>query len=273
MHPDEQHLVGLHVREIVPAVRWVVRDPRGLAAHMGVDKITGDQIVVGEAARVAQRQRRILYRPPDRAPHVDDAETVLQEFFRVGAEMVAHPARRRVHGMVIMHLPRGHGEALPRGVAHVVVEDGDTASAQLIAHQALDFRVVDALDLLRRIEIRDRGWRLDQGEAVAVERELRFRAARVLDCDVVRIVGAVPTRHAGRRLDAVPGGLFGAAFEVMERRGEGFRGYSDIERHDWTPPMLNSLRAAKFSLSAPPFGAHREITMVHYSTSSLWCQS
>jgi hypothetical protein len=38
----------------------------------------------------------------------------------------------------------------------------------------------------------------------------------------------------------------------MERRGEGFRGYSDIERHDWIPSMLNSPIAAKFSLSAPP---------------------
>src|SRR5436305_15220066 len=47
MHPNEQHLVGLHVREIVPAVRRVVSDPRGFAAHMGVDEITGDQIVVG----------------------------------------------------------------------------------------------------------------------------------------------------------------------------------------------------------------------------------
>src|ERR1700730_10925490 len=48
VHSDEQHLVGLHVREIVPAVCRVVRNPRGLAAHMGVDEFAGDQIVVGE---------------------------------------------------------------------------------------------------------------------------------------------------------------------------------------------------------------------------------
>src|SRR5258708_7257604 len=47
VHPDEQHLVGLHFREIIPAVRWVMRDPRGLTAHMGVDEIAGDQVVVG----------------------------------------------------------------------------------------------------------------------------------------------------------------------------------------------------------------------------------
>src|ERR1700730_14864479 len=143
--------------------------------------------------------------------------------------------------MVVVHVPRGHGETLPRGIAHVVVEDADAAGAQFVAQQALDFWVVDALDLLGRIEIGDPGRRLDQGEAVAVERELRLTAARVLDRDVARIVDAVPARHAGRRLDAVRGRLLGAALQVMECRGQGFRGYGDIERHDWTPPMLNSL--------------------------------
>ncbi len=124
--------------------------------------------------------------------------------------------------MVVVHVPRGHGEAFPRGVAHIVVEDEDAAGAQFVVQQALDFRVVDALDLFGRIEIGDRGRRLDQREAVAVEREVGFTAARVLDRDLVRIVDAVPARHAGRRFDAVGGRLFGAAFQVMERRGEGF---------------------------------------------------
>src|SRR6266446_6422224 len=56
----------------------------------------------------AQRQRRILHRSPDRAPHVDDAEPVLQELLRVGAHMVAHPARRRVYRMVVVHVARGY---------------------------------------------------------------------------------------------------------------------------------------------------------------------
>jgi hypothetical protein len=33
---------------------------------MGVDEVAGDQIVVGEAAPVAQRERGILHRPADR---------------------------------------------------------------------------------------------------------------------------------------------------------------------------------------------------------------
>jgi len=50
---NSQYLVGLHVREILPEVRRVVRDPRALAVRMGVDEVAGDQIGVGEAARTA----------------------------------------------------------------------------------------------------------------------------------------------------------------------------------------------------------------------------
>jgi len=39
------------------------------------------------------------------------------------------------------------------------------------------------------------------------ERELRFKTARVLDRGLVRIVDAVPPRHAGRRLYAIDGRL------------------------------------------------------------------
>ena len=53
VYPDEQNLIGLHVREIVPAVCRVVRNPRGLPPHMGVDEIAGDQIDIGKAARIA----------------------------------------------------------------------------------------------------------------------------------------------------------------------------------------------------------------------------
>src|SRR5882724_7984864 len=138
--------------------------------------------------------------------------------------MVAHPPRRRVYRVVIMHLPRGPRQAGPRRVAHVVVENKDTARAQPVAHQALDLRVVDPLDLLRRIEIANRGWRLDQGEAVAVERELGFAAARVLDPYIARIVEAVPDRHTRRWLDPIIGRLFGTVLEVMERRRKRSRG-------------------------------------------------
>ena len=84
---------------------------------MGVDEVAGDQIVVGAAPRIAQGERRILHRAADRAPDIDDAEAVLPEqFLGLGAKMVAHPPRRRIHRVVVVHLPRRRA-AMPGRVA------------------------------------------------------------------------------------------------------------------------------------------------------------
>jgi len=68
-----------------------------------------------------------------------------QKLLGVGAEC-RHPAGRRLHRVVVVTDAR-HGQTGPRGVSHVVVKDKDAASAQRVAQQAFDFRVVDALDL------------------------------------------------------------------------------------------------------------------------------
>src|SRR5262249_44384926 len=102
--------------------------------------------------------------------------------------------------------------------------------------------------LLGIIEVADRGRRLDEREAVAVERKFRLAAARVLDRDLARIVGAIPARHTRRRLDPIGGPPFGPAYPIMECRVEGLGGYGGIKRHDWTTPLL-SLVSGHFSLS------------------------
>jgi len=68
-------------------------------------------------------------------------------------------------------------------------------------------------------------------KAIAVNRELGFATARVLDRHLARIIYAIPGRHAGRRLSDIPRRLFRAALEVMECRCDGLRRYGDIERH------------------------------------------
>ena len=102
--------------------------------------------------------------------------------------------------------------------------------------QALDLGVVDPLDLSSGVEVADRGRRLDQRETVAVEGELRLMATRVLDPDVVRIIDAVPARHAGRRLGDIARGFFFAALQVVQSRGDGSGGRHDVEWHRLAPP-------------------------------------
>src|ERR1700751_3789511 len=106
---------------------------------------------------------------------------MLQELIRFGTHMISHPAGRRIHGMVVMHLTRGHRQAVACSITHIVVEDNDAAGTQLVTQKAFDLRIIDALDLVGIIEIADSGRRLYEGETVTIDRELRFATARVLD--------------------------------------------------------------------------------------------
>ena len=73
--------------------RKVLLCPAGCGLCPEVE-FAGDQVRIGEAPRIAQRERRILHRPADRPPDIDDAEAALQQLARFVAEMVADPARR-----------------------------------------------------------------------------------------------------------------------------------------------------------------------------------
>src|SRR4051812_46499378 len=115
-----------------------------------------------------------------------------------------------------------------------MVEDKDAAGAEPVLQQLLDFRIVDALDLVGLVKVGDRGRSLDQLKSVAVEGELGLAAAGVLDRDLMRIVLAVPARYASGRVGPVARRLFGAAFQVMERRGQRLGGKGHIQRHDPT---------------------------------------
>src|ERR1700719_1254987 len=217
-------------------IRRSITDTRAWTSRTnGNQPAMGGSLLLGPSPAAVRSHDISIYRPAYPISMSYDIDFQSARVLRAGFAIFVQKSLFRAKP------PRGHGHAGPRGVAYIVVKDENAAGAQLVAHQALDLRVVDALDLLGRIEVGDRGRRLDQGEAVAVERELGFTAARVLNLDIVRVVDAVPARNARRRLDTVRGRLFGAAFQVMERRGQGCRGYSDIERHDWTPPMLSLL--------------------------------
>ena len=85
------------------------------------------------------------------------------------------------HRVVVVHLPRRHGRTRKRGIAHVVVEHDDARGAESLAHKALHFGIIDRLDFFRIVEIPDLGWRLREGESVAVEREPVLAAPRVFD--------------------------------------------------------------------------------------------
>src|SRR3979411_1649708 len=79
VHANQPRLGRLHVREIVPTMPRPVFDRRRLAAHMRVDEVAGDQVVVAESPRIAERERRVLHRPPDGTPDMCEPETLLAQ--------------------------------------------------------------------------------------------------------------------------------------------------------------------------------------------------
>ena len=139
--------------------------------------------------------------------------------------------------MVVVDAPRWLARARPGDVAHGVVEDEHAACAQAILQELFDLGIVGLLHFVFGVEVADLRRRLDECEAVGVERELVLAAAAVLDADLARIVDAVPLRHARRRVEHVAHGLLGAALQVVQGRGERLGLNGSIERHDKPPEV------------------------------------
>src|SRR6202041_3549521 len=147
---DDDRLVGLHLRKIVPALAGAVGDAVNLAGAVGVAQIGGDEVVGVEGLGVAEGERRAQQRTGERPPYIVDREAVLQQLGGLVAHQVAHALRRRPGGVVVVDAARRQLDRATRagfgGVAYDVVEGDDLRGAGRVPHQPLAFGVVDGLD-------------------------------------------------------------------------------------------------------------------------------
>ena len=117
---DESDLIGGLVREIVPLVAGAVADGEStcnMRIHVSenlalcaatrtsdtvwVDEPHGDKIVLRvEGTPVSNSKRLVRNRVADGAPHVDDANTSLEEAFSVSTEMVVYAGHRGLERLV-----------------------------------------------------------------------------------------------------------------------------------------------------------------------------
>ncbi len=67
-------------------------------------------------------------------------------------------------------------------------------------YQALDFGIIDRLDLIGIVKILDRSFVLGKDEAVGVERELTQHLAAVMYGDALLDVFSRPARNSGRQI-------------------------------------------------------------------------
>lgn len=204
-----------------------------LARAVRVPVLDPDHGVVGHGARVRERERVLLHGAVDGAPDVDDAVAVAEQLVRFVGEMVQDARARGLVRLVDVHAGDGGAGGAGAGLADRVVEQEDALRARLLEEEALDLRVVDALDLGVGVEGRAGGGGGDVAEGaegVPVEREVGFAAADVVDLDRVLRVGEVALREAGGGFLDVVERLGAVARRLVEVQGGGDRSAGDIGR-------------------------------------------
>jgi hypothetical protein len=91
-------------------------------------------------------------------------------------------------------------DAAPDAATDRVVEDQDPAGAGHFGDKTLGFGIVDAAQFVLVIKVPHRAFVLEEGQAFAVERQLRCDRAGVVDRHAVRLGDAGRARHARRRV-------------------------------------------------------------------------
>src|ERR1700722_13508655 len=88
---EQERFVPLHMREIVPSMFRVEMDREDFAAPMRINQSINHEIRRIDTPRVAQPERRLLYRPRNRTPYVDNRESMLEQLIRLFRKKITHP--------------------------------------------------------------------------------------------------------------------------------------------------------------------------------------
>src|SRR5579862_6526451 len=99
--------------------------------------------------------------------------------------MVADASRRRFEAVVVVNLLGDSARALfsafrEQRITHDVIESQHALGAGYPLYQALDFGIVNRLDLIGIVKVLDRSFVLGEDETVGVERELTQHLAAVV---------------------------------------------------------------------------------------------
>src|SRR5262245_52359429 len=133
----------------------VVFQPIGLADPMRIAPLGHHPIVKRDALCVGHRQRIGLDGPIDRAPHLNDCEAALEQFFRLVGKYLAQSIGSGPFRIIVMGLENRIANEfflslgfVPR--AQCMIEDHHPRRTRLAPDQFFDLRVVDCLHLRRR---------------------------------------------------------------------------------------------------------------------------
>src|SRR5229473_5404326 len=183
----------------------VVEEAVDFAHTLAIDQINRHDILCRQAAGVAQRERRTFDRAANRAPDVDFGEAILEQAISFLRQKIADAARRGLEGIVVVHELGRRASALfaafrEQRISNNVIENHYPLGAGYPLQQALDFGVINGLDLIGIVKVLDRGFVLCENETVGVEREFAEHFAAVTDNDASLDVFSGPAWDSSRRI-------------------------------------------------------------------------
>ena len=107
-------------------------------------------------------------------------------------------------------------DAAPDAATDRVVEDHNPAGTGHFGDETLGFGIVDAAQFVLVIKVPHRAFVLDEGQAFAVERQLRCYRTGVVNRHAMRLGDAGRARHARRRVVGQAHRLPGRRRQVVE---------------------------------------------------------
>jgi hypothetical protein len=137
----------------------------GLAAAVPIKEIGGNEIVGGDASRVAYGERRIQHRRFDWSPDIHDGDAMAEQLVGLAGKSMLQARDAGGRGLVDMDAGRGlTGNLTARrailnaghAAAERVIEDMNPSRAGYLLQQFDGLRIVNPLQLLLVPEILDR---------------------------------------------------------------------------------------------------------------------
>ena len=195
IHLEDQGLVAAHPGKVIPAVGGTVGNGVGLANAVRVPALHLDQVGIGEALRVANRQRLAQDVRAYGTPDLGDHEAGLQQALRLLRQQIPDTLGAGPVGVIVVNLFQrlAHAPRLLNGVAGTggVVKNMDPGGTGHLLDQRRRFGVIDGFHFFQVVKIRHRGGMVHKHKAMPLEVQVINLLAPIVDFDPALIEHAI----------------------------------------------------------------------------------
>src|SRR5581483_11959531 len=217
-----------------------------------IDQIRCDQIARLHGPCIGEAERRILNRPLERSPEIEDAEPAPQQLVGFLCEQIAHSLRARFARVVVVHA----WYRLARYSSRPVEGTRNTAADRVIEYHHASrsghspderdrFGVVPRANQILIAEVPHTARGCQQAESFPVERQVCGDRPHVLDAHRALTIHRSRMGHARRRLEFQRTRLLAARLEVLQTREHARCSLLNCSIHQWA--LFEGARRDEFS--------------------------